>query len=267
MDWRHEVSVDWLKARRDVITATELVGLMSGFTKLTKAQKAGTQVAPAFAALWGQKHSVMDPDPVSYGAAARGHFMEPYAVEDYVLLSGEEYYHWDDCIICNNGLGFSPDAMDISMKHNPTHEVRMDISKGKLTSRHGGKTYIAESMPKKILEIKSYGIDNHMKNMVMDKMQLKERYQIAVAMMVIPTLEEGTLVQYCPQLESFSMFCRKYTRTDLEDDIAKLSEILDVWQKTCRWFDSNESEMESTYSEKEIKADYDEQNQEPIFKL
>ena len=262
MDWKHEVSVDWLKARRDVVTATELVGLKSGFTKLTKAQKAGTQVAPAFAALWGQKHSTVDPDPTSFGAAARGHFMENYAIDDYSRQKKEMFYHWDDCIICNNGLGFSPDAMDIPQNYL---DVRFDVKNGSLISIDGNRKYT--KMPKSILEIKSYGIENHMKNMVVDKKQLKERYQIAAAMMVIPTIEEGTLVQYCPMLESFSMFTRTYNRAELEDEIEELSDILDVWNKTCRWFDSNESEMETTYSEESIKQDFDELNQEPVFKL
>lgn len=262
MDWRHSVSVDWLKARRDVITATELVGLKSGFTKITKAQKAGTQVAPAFAALWGSKHSQLDPDPESFGAAARGHFMEPYAIQDYSEIVGRKYHHWDDCIICNNGLGFSPDAMDIDQVHE---DVRFDVKSGMLRSENGMHAYT--NMPKSILEVKSYGIENHMKNMVADKMQLKERYQIAAAMMVIPTLEEGTLVQYCPQLETFSMFARTYTRAELEDEIEELSEILDVWHKTCRWFDSNMSEMESAWSEADLEAEYAELNKEPTFRL
>lgn len=264
MDWRHEVSVEWLKERRNVITATELVGLKAGFTKLTKAQKAGTQVAPAFAALWGTKHSNMEPDPASYGAAARGHFMEPYAIDDYSALTGEKYYHWDDVIICNNGLGFSPDAMTIPQGAFPG--VRFDVEKGKLVGKwmKGTKRI---PMPESILEVKSYGIENHMKNLVADKMQLKEKYQIAAAMMVLPGLKKGTLVQYCPQLESYSMFARTYTRTELEDEIAELSEILDVWNKTCRWFDSNQSEMETTYKEDSIKQDFDELNQEPVFKL
>ena len=262
MEWRHEVSIDWLKARRDVVTATELVGLKSGFTKLTKAQSAGTKVAPAFAALWGQKHSNMEPDPVSYGAAARGHFMESYAVEDYVRATGKEFYHWDDCIICNNGLGFSPDAMDIIQKYP---DVKLEVKRGSLESADGKREQVV--MPKSILEIKSYGIDNHMKNMVVDKMSLKERYQIAVAMMVLPTIEEGTLVQYCPMLEEFSMFARTYTREELEDEINELSEILDVWNKTCRWFESHEAEMAASYRESFIKQDYDELNQEPVFSL
>lgn len=246
MEWRHQVSTEWLKARRDVITATELIGLKAGFTKLTKAQKAGTQVAPAFAALWGSKHSVMEPDPTSVGAAARGHYLEPYAVQDYSTQSGEKYYHWDDVLICNNGLGFSPDAMDI--EQSPYAGVRCDVKKGKLMS--GEAKYAA--MPTSILEVKSYGIENHMKNMVVDKMQLKERYQIAAAMMVVPTLESGKLLQYCPQLEQFSMYVREYTRDELTKEIEELSEILDVWQKTCRYFDSQTSEMESEYAEQEL---------------
>lgn len=253
MDWQHEVSVDWLKARQDVVTATELIGLMSGRTKWTKAQKAGTEVVPAFAALWGQKHSIMDPDPRSYGPAARGHILEPYAVADYVALTGNKYYHWDDCIICNNGLGFSPDAMTLPQGEFPG--VRFDVEKGKLVGRFMKGTK-KMPMPESILEVKSYGIENHMKNMVTKKESLKERYQIAVAMMVLPGLKSGVLVQYCPQLSEWSMFERVYTREDLEKEIEELSEVLDMWNKTCRWFDSHTSELEATWSEKDIIEEY-----------
>lgn len=263
MDWRHEVSTEWLKARRNVITATELVGLKAGFTKLTKAQKAGTQVAPAFAALWGQKHSMMDPDPKSYGAAARGHILEPYAVQDYSIMNKRKWHHWDDCIICNNGVGFSPDAMDIEQVHN---DVMFNVSKGIMKSDDGMHAYT--NMPTSILEIKSYGIENHMKNIVTPKNQLKERYQIAVAMMVIPTLKEGRLIQYCPQLDEWSMFEKVYTREDLEDEIAEMSEILDVWNKTCMWFNSNQSEMEASTTEADIYQEYIASlPPEPTFKL
>ena len=250
MEWSHQVSTEWLNARRDVVTATELRDLLVGKTKWTKAQKAGTQVAPAFAALWGQKHSIMEPDPMSYGPAARGHIMEPYAVKDYSMLNGDKWHHWDDCIICNNGLGFSPDAMDI--EQSPYAGVRCDVIKGKLVS--GEMKYAA--MPTSILEVKSYGIDNHMKNMVANKMSLKERYQIAVAMMVIPTLKEGILVQYCPQLSEWSMYSHTYTRDELEKEIEELSEALDMWNKTCRYFDSKTSEMEATVSEMDVYDEY-----------
>lgn len=267
--WRHEVSVDWLNARRDVITATELISLRSGFSKLTKAQKAGAQVAPAFAALWGLKHSVMDPDPASYGPAARGHFLELYAISDYIKNTGESYFHWDDCIICNNGLGFSPDATNLPQPYIGD-VVRLDVKHGSLvgeSKKRKGFDAISSAMPTSILEIKSYGIENHMKNLVTPDNALKERYQIAAAMMVIPTLEEGKLVQYCPQLESFSMFCRTYSRDDLEDEILNLSEILDVWNKTCKWFECEQPEMTALHSEHDIIRDYEELSQDPVFRL
>lgn len=251
MYWTHEVDPQWLEARKDVLTATELAGLTSGFTKVTKAQKAGESVAPAFAALWGEKHSLMPVDPTSNDAAARGHFLEPYAIEEFNERMDGKWYHWDDCVICNNGIGFSPDAMNIP-QGKPIHN-RLDVVKGKLVDTNGN---VVDKLPTSILEVKSYGIGNHMKNVVANKMSLKERWQIAAAFLTIPTLEEAYLVQYCPQTE-LGLFYHRYEREDLEDEIEKLREIIQVWNATCQYFDAMwQPEMTCCYTEEQIMEDY-----------
>ena len=79
--WYHEVSEDWLKARKNFLTATDIVGLIPEYKRYKKNGKAG--IPPAFAALWEKKHSDIAVDPRSYKDAARGHILEPYAVYTY----------------------------------------------------------------------------------------------------------------------------------------------------------------------------------------
>ena len=70
--WYHEVSTEWLKARKAVLTATDVAGLVPEYKRYLKAGNPD-KIMPGFAALWSQKHSNVEPDPGSMGPAARGH--------------------------------------------------------------------------------------------------------------------------------------------------------------------------------------------------
>lgn len=248
MEWAHQVSQGWLHARKEVITATELVKLRSGFSRLSKAQQTGIELAPNFAALWGAKHSDEELNPMSYGAAARGHWCEPYAVDDFNINIEKEkrwkykqYYHWDDCIIVNEGIGFSPDAMNIPQV---TTDVRLDVAHGKI------QNYNDE--PKSILEIKSYGAEAHMKAAIKESIHVDERWQLAAAMIVLPCIEEGILLFYNPSIPEYSMSIHTYDRDSLQKEIEELQKIISVWQATCRWFNNNEIGYKATHTEQEI---------------
>lgn len=248
LEWKHDVSLEWLEQRKSVITATELAGLIpsaSALKKVTKAQLAGTDPYPACAALWERKHSSKTSSTSSYGAAAWGHFAEPYAVDMWNNShpNEDDMWHWDDCIIVNSGIGFSPDSLDIEQ---PRNCVRLDVKEGMLTD--GESMY---SMPTKMLEIKSYEIDHHVKNMIADKMSLPERKQIAVAMMVLPSIEVGNLVHFNPDARHRG-FAFEYTREELADDIAMLSTALDLWNKTCRIMESMPKGMDTEYTREKI---------------
>ena len=246
MNWEHAVSRDWLDARRNVITATELIGLISPFNGASKKAKA-SGIIPAFAALWAEKNSIHESDPMSYGPAARGHIMEPFAVEEYNSNYYQNFYHWDDCIIKNNGVGFSPDALDIEQ---PGDSVEMFVDHGKLTD---GKSIY--DMPKSLLEIKSYNPGHHYQNMLANKMAAQlnpERRQIAAAMLTLPSIEVGTLVQYCPQAPH-AMFRKMFSREELADDIELLDAVLSEWNKTCRYMETLAPEVSNMkYTEADI---------------
>lgn len=246
MDWSHEVSIAWLEARKYVVTATELVSLISEFTRMSKANAGNDDyIPPAFAALWEKKHSTEQLDPRSFNAAARGHIMEPYAIKSYNHCTGRSFFHWDDAIICSNGVGFSPDALDVMQPD--TDSVTFTVEKGKLCSNVG-----PIAMPTEMLEIKSYGPENHAKNMITDKMKLKERYQIAVGMMVLPSIKTGHLIHFCPQAEH-SLYEHVYTRDELKEDIELLENILARWNKVCRAMDAiNNNGLYSCFTEEEI---------------
>lgn len=229
MEWVHQVSQGWLHARREVLTATDIIGLKPGLRPATEAQLAGDELIPHFAALWGVKHSYQELDPMSYGAAARGHCCEPFAVKDFNSMDGnrQEMFHWDDCIIVNDGVGFSPDALNIMQL---TNDVKLAVNKGKLQNY--------DVMPTALLEIKSYGIEPHMKALAKTSKNLDERWQIAVAMTVLPTLTEGYLLHYNPST-AYSMIVHHYTRDDLTKEFETIQKIISLWHSTCRWFNSH----------------------------
>lgn len=257
VDWMHKVDEQWLKERRNVVTATELVHLVPEFKRAEKAGRTN-EVWPAFAALWEQKHSEIEPDPYSFKAAARGHYCEPYAIESWNKQTSVKMYHWDDCIICNNGLGFSPDGMNIEQPS--TNCVRLDIDGKSMV----GKGVRIDLMPTSLVEVKSYDIDHHTKSMVSNKMskQLEsERMQMAVAMMVVPTLEEVNLILFCPPARH-SMAVRTYTKEELSDEISLLEKVLSMWQVTCREMNAYSEPFVSAFSEKEIESDYEAETQD-----
>lgn len=253
MEWEHSVAIEWLDERRDIITATELVGLIPEYKRWEKSK--GKQLPLAFYSLWAEKMAETELDPSSYGPAARGHIMEPYAVDDFninAITDAHVMCHWDDCIIKNGSVGFSPDGMDIVQS---TADFCLLVNKGKLTNKQG---VVLDEIPKQILEIKSYGIDRHTKCMmsdVKDKQLEKERYQIAAAMLVIPTIEVGWLELYCPQAVH-SLCVKKMTRKDLEEEIELLQKVIDLWEKCSREMNSLQLGTKAFNSEKEIWIEY-----------
>ena len=214
--WQHQVSADWLRARKDVLTATEIKGLVPEMKRLKKKPLKDGEISPAFAALWSEKHTDSEPDVDSPSSdAARGHILEPYAVETWNKIWSPELtmYHWDDCVIKQNHIGFSPDAMDIEqIVANPW----LPFSKVNAT---------------RIMEIKSYNPAHHMKCVIKDKMDLDEIWQIAVAFWVLPTLEDAFLAFYCPD-NPIPMKVFQYKREDFKEQIDMITDILKEYLRT-----------------------------------
>lgn len=109
--WSHNVGELWLAARREHLMASEVKNLITDYKRI-KAGKIKLPNALQFAKVYGSKMNC-DIDTSSFGAMARGHIMEPYAVEEYNRINGTKFYQWDDKLITRGIVGFSPDAMDI----------------------------------------------------------------------------------------------------------------------------------------------------------
>lgn len=235
MHWYHRVSVPWLEARRDVLTATDVVKLLPEWKRIKKNGIDPGKVYPMFASVWCEKNTTTEPDPASIGAAARGHIMEPYAVESYNRHHGEElFFHWDDCIIKNNGLGFSPDAMDI----------RQDIDDVQCNAIDGKLVYDKYRLrgPESILEIKSYSPGQHMKSIIKDKMDHDELMQIAVAFAVLPKLELAKLMFYCPDAP-IPVIVYDYKREDLSEQIEQACSVASMYAAHANKLDRLANEL------------------------
>ena len=239
--WHHEVSAEWLKARQQVLTATDVANLMPEYKRYLKAGSPDIPT-PGFSALWCKKHSDVYLDTSSTDAAARGHIMEPYAVDAWNKQAKPVFYHWDDCVITRDMLGFSPDATVVEQPKGIVHMSHF-------------------FMPdlKEVMEIKSYMPEQHMKAFVKDKMLKDELMQVAMAFVILDQLEKVRLVWFCPGAP-VSMFAEEYTRDDLHDQIRWILEIAEVYMKCDRYWknqlENNPNPMTAMYTEQEIYMDY-----------
>lgn len=251
--WYHEVSAEWLRARRTVLTATDVAGLMPEYKRYLKAGDPD-KIMPGFAALWCQKHSSSEPDPSSIGPAARGHIMEPWAVQSWnSQVPDEKYNHWDNCIICRNVFGFSPDAMNIAQPKELA-KVQVALDGSILVDAVENKLY--SNAPTEIMEIKCYEPAKHMKSVIKGKMEHDELMQIAMAFVVLPKLQYARLLWFCPD-SPFSMHTEVYTSDDLHDHIRWILEIGEVYMKQAALCEKIVSSgLTAQCTEREVYEDY-----------
>lgn len=167
-------------------------------------------------ALYEEKMAGLPVDTSSYGAAARGHIMEQFAIEAYNQTSEctREAYHWDDCIIIRTmddggKIGFSPDGTDMPQGT----EVIVDANTSGI---------------KEITEVKSYSSKEHIQAYYDEPDTRKERMQLAAAGLVLPQLEVFNLVFFNPKSRC-SVFSYKYGRDDLIEEISNLHLVYDMY--------------------------------------
>jgi hypothetical protein len=221
--WTHAVDEGWLRSRSHHLTATDVVKLLPEYRRW---KKKPVDFPEQFVGLWGEKQAVAlggEVDVMSYGPAARGHLFEPYAISEYNfnLLGPVELSHCDDQLFWRSSgetsIACSPDALDAHAGHRhltgPEHPYD-DIN------------------PEVIGEVKSYEAGHHMRMCVMDDKAAPERYQLAVAFVVFPGLEQGELIFYNPSAP-VHMHVKSYRRSDLEDEIADVLGVWIVWDGVC----------------------------------
>lgn len=217
--WFHKCDKEWMVARQHCLTATDVKELLP-VTKTGRKRVVGDE--QYLKVLSRKLVNITDDDCVSTGAAARGHILEPYAIDLFNSLRQPDgrLVHWDDIVVVRPnhgafGLGFSPDAVNIE----PPLVTQMMSATDELVA---------------IGEIKSYSAENHLRCGFTPKERLEERWQIATAMAVCQSIERAHLMFYNPSMEK-EMYVVEYARKDLEDEIGMVRETELDWLK---WIDS-----------------------------
>lgn len=220
MEWKHKCSLEWLQERQRYLTATDIKSLIP----VTKTGRPRKITDMDRIKVFAKKHvTLTEEDCWSYGVAARGHLLEPYAIDalnDYLIdvcgATKQEFFHWDDEVVRAPGslLAFSPDAMDIPQLHNPA------------------------AVAHKIAEVKSYAPDKHMLTGFTPMGEIEERWQIATAMATLDTIEEAYLVLFNPSMTLNRLFVIKYDRDYLSEEIKIVHEIAHEWTDFLfRWLE------------------------------
>lgn len=210
MEWKHNVSLDWMLARQQYLTASEVKQLIP-FTATGKPRKITMET---YMKIYAKKLAKLDQDDcVSSGAAARGHLLEPYAIESFNKLVGADLKHWDDVLVTTpyHVLAYSPDSLDV------------DCPKDTVEA--------SDVMPTVMGEVKSYGADKHLECAMKMKGELEERWQIAAAMCVSPSIEKAYLILYNPDVDNSEaqLLAHEYSRVDLAEEMKVILEVEQNW--------------------------------------
>lgn len=213
--YRHEVSKDWLLVRSRYLNSSSIYNMLP--TTETGRKRSQAQIQSAMMKAYAHMNTayITDEDAVSTGAAARGHILEPYAIEEFNNMTGLKLYHWDDEVLVDKQcvLGWSPDALNVMQK--PDHRIRHFMG--------------VESKPFTMAgEVKCYSIEKHIEMFMADKMTRVERWQIACGFIVCPYLETAYLIGFNPDCNQ-RIFAKKYTRSDLAKEIEEIKETILKW--------------------------------------
>ena len=249
MDWRHEVDAGWALTRKRFLTASDIVSLIPAYKSLKKKDPSFSRVLSSqFAGKIGEK-CFAEVDTKSFNAAARGHVMEPYAVDEFNNMAKQKpfgcacscactMFHWDDIVVSGRYdlIAFSPDAMSVSQ---PTAENLLvaDNNNKTLKTLNGNEGFPS---PSEILEIKSYGAKHHAQCCATKKMDLDERWQVATAMAVCDTVSTAyimfydpgeRLLDYVPQIHVV-----RYDRSELASEIGTCYGIANAYAQQLELF-------------------------------
>lgn len=243
-DWKHEVSEQWLMSRKACLTASDIKKLIPDYKRI-KAGKIKLAEAMQFAKVYGEKRS-QDMDPMSFGAMARGHILEPHAIDEFNSAHAKrfKYCWWDDRLIMDDALGFSPDALDIAQP--PGTRFKSDTMAAEIVGKDG--SYKA---PEHVLEIKCYEAGAHFQRLaqLLSGEKLDERWQVATAMVVCPSIYIADIMFYAPQCRSW--FYVEYDSHGLHDEIEVVSEIKEMWIEFKSKMDHKEKVIGSLTSKTE----------------
>lgn len=221
--WFHKCSFGWMQARQTCLTASDIKELLP----VTKSGRKRTITDETYIKVLANKLvRLTSDDCISTGVMARGHILEPYAIEAYNdaidngLINATHLYHWDDVVVTRHNhlplaLGFSPDAMAIEQKWP-------------YTDPHGPALFSEDVDIQAIGEVKSYSPDRHMISGFTDKKDLEERWQVATAMATRFSIKEAFILFYNPSMRN-QLYVVSYDRSDLSSEIDTILETEANW--------------------------------------
>lgn len=219
MRYEHNVSLSWLRARQRVITASDVRKMLPDLKRL-ESGKLRLEQCRSFAKVLGVKTNRFPDVDAPSSAAARGHFLESYAVTQWNTANADEVmWHWDDFLLTSaSGLGFSPDALDVPQ---PAGTERMVATDGSFDG----------VMPTRLLEVKCYEDGAHWQRKLdqVAGVEHEERWQVAVAMCVCPSIKSGTVMWYAPQCDDW--FSKTYVRADLAEEMETTERMIERWRE------------------------------------
>lgn len=226
MNWKHRCNFNWLIARQKYLTATDIVSLIP-YTKTGRERKVTDE--DYLRVLSSKLKRLIPSDTVSTGAAARGHILEPYAVDKVNEASKLSFKHWDDMIIYSQSnhmypMAFSPDAATMDMPED-------------LNLLRACEMPSTDFDANRILEIKSYTVEKHLSHVLIPKDKVDERWQLAVAMAVCPTIEIAHLAFFQPSIFDHQVIMYTYTREDLKEEIETAFKIAEDFDDFCHRFE------------------------------
>lgn len=224
--WFHKCDLAWLKARQNFLTTTDVKELLP-FTKTGRKRTITDE--NYIKVLAGKLVNLTEQDCISTGAAARGHILEPYAIERFNkgnVFGSLRLHHWDDTVVARPNpdlysLAFSPDAVNFEQVNCERNYALPCIETSEI--KEGIET---------IGEIKSYCPERHLLCAFTPKDELEERWQLATAMAVCDSIEKAYLLFYNPSMED-QLIIVNYDRADLADEIET---VLEVEQNWLAWY-------------------------------
>ena len=206
--WRHVVDKEWMMARTHYLPASSIKNILPITETGRKRSQAQIEANMLKIASNMLTASISNEDCVSTGMAARGHLLEPIAIEEANKIANLGLYHWDDIILGKDFLGWSPDAMSIPQ----TERIALyDIRKN------------GAPCPASIGEVKSYGMERHIVSVYTDKKECPERWQLAVGMALLQNCQFANLIFFNPD-SCVRIAIKTYSRQDLEEEIEMVKE-------------------------------------------
>ena len=211
MNWVHKCDLGWLKERQRYLTASDIKNLLP----VTKTGRKRTVGEEEYLKVMASKMvTLTEEDCLSFGAAARGHVLEPYAIDSLnaTLQTNkihDYFFWWDDKLITQPGrlLAFSPDGMNVDMNDEDAADKTTAIA-----------------------EVKSYTAEKHLVTAYTPKDRIEERWQIASAMALLPNIERAYLELYNPSMKYRRSYVIRFDRDELMDEIDTVLEIERNWR-------------------------------------